>query len=59
LVTIIGDVLRSMFASENSRAPKAAPVEGMSIWQLYRLTAGYDSISPKVAAELRRKLVGS
>ncbi|MEN3366243.1 MAG: hypothetical protein V7606_3517 [Burkholderiales bacterium] len=45
-------------------APRTVPattenksVKDMSIWQLYRLTTGHDSINRKVAAELRRKLV--
>jgi hypothetical protein len=55
--SIVGDVLKAMFASRYGQGMN--PVQEMGLWDLYRLTAGYDSISPKVAAELRRKLVGN
>jgi hypothetical protein len=59
LLSIFGENFRAMLAARNTRAPHTAPAEDMSIWQLYRLTVGYDSISPAVAAELRKKLVGN
>jgi hypothetical protein len=59
LFTIVSDVLRAMFASRYGQGMNPTPAREMGLWDLYRLTAGYDSISPKVAAELRRKLVGN
>jgi hypothetical protein len=59
LITIVSDVFKAMFASRYGQGMKPASVPEMGLWDLYRLTAGYDSISPKVAAELRRKLVGN
>jgi hypothetical protein len=58
LLAAIGEVV-SAFASRNATAATAAPsAKTMNIWQLYRLTVGYDTISPAVAAHLRKQLVG-
>lgn len=57
--TLLGSaaaVLASLFAPKNPAADPAK--KELTVWQIYRLTCGYDSISPKVAAELRKKLVG-
>lgn len=59
LLSAIGEVLSALLAPKNGQAATDTPVQDMSIWQLYRLTAGYDSISPAVAAQLRKKLVGN
>lgn len=74
LVVIVADLLMGLYSSLTKKVAsqgmvqvqaKVAPVaitgkpaNELSLWQLYRLTVGYDSISPKVAAKLRKELVG-
>jgi hypothetical protein len=62
LVVVVADLLIGLFAVvKNKTAPKAAvekSAKELGFWQLYRLTVGYDFISPKVAAKLRKELIG-
>ena len=73
LVVVVADLLMGLYAALTKKAASKSdataktavissaatePAKELSLWQLYRLTAGYDSISPKTAAELRKKLVG-
>lgn len=62
LVVVVADLLIGLFSAvTNKAALKAAnekSLKELGFWQLYRLTVGYDSISPKVAAKLRKELVG-
>ncbi|WP_019140609.1 hypothetical protein [Noviherbaspirillum massiliense] len=54
------NLLAALFAvpaTEPAKAVTSKRVKDMSIWELYRLTVGYDSVSPKVAARLRAALV--
>lgn len=62
LVVVVADVLIGLIAAIREKAATKAvvgtPAAKLSFRQLYRLTVGYDSITPKVAAKLRKELVG-
>ena len=62
VLRIAANWLKGLFAPEAHQGAAETKalnaIEELSFWQLYRLTVGYDSISPKVAAEVRSKLVG-
>lgn len=66
LVVVVADLLRAFFAAMTEKAaPKevsvskveAEEIGAVSLAQLYQLSAGSDSISPRVAARLREESV--
>ena len=62
LVVVVADALIGLIAAIREKAASktvvGTPATRLSFRQLFRLTVGYDSINPKVAAKLRKELVG-
>lgn len=59
LLSVVAELLFA--ASAEKAAPKVATAntaKELNLWRLYRMTGGYDSVSPEVVAELRKRPVG-